>query len=82
MRDRKASRFSANIIAVGVGKTHQGANIVKREAELPCAADKPHPRNIVVTVTAKPAMPPKRLRQQADPLAITDRFDVALRAAG
>jgi hypothetical protein len=51
--------------------------------KLPCTADKPQPRNIVGTVTAIPTPTlPKRLRQQADPLVIADRFDFALRAAG
>lgn len=74
----QAPRFGAGIIALGASEPHEGPNLIKREAELPRAPDKAQPRNIVSIVTAKPAARPVRQWQQANPLVIADRLDVAL----
>ena len=63
MDSREATRFGTRMVAVGRGKTQQRANLVKREAELPCPADEPQSRDIVGTVAAKPAALAMRLRQ-------------------
>ena len=82
MGSGQGSRFGTGMIAIGTGETHQRADFTEREAKLPCPADEAQPRYIVGIIAAKPAARPMRLRQQADPLVIADRLDVALRAAG
>jgi len=71
-------RLGAGIVALGAGKPHEGPNVIKREAELPRSPDKTHPCNVVGIVAPKPAAWPVRQRQQANPLVIADRLDVAL----
>jgi hypothetical protein len=74
--------FVAHFTAVSAGKLHERANIIEREAELSRTANKPQARNILIIIAAIPAAQSARLRQQANPLVIADRLDIALRAVG
>ena len=78
MGSSQTPRFGAGGIALGAREPHEGPNLIKREAELPRPPDKTHPCNVVGIVAPKPAAWPVRQRQQADPLVIADRLDVAL----
>jgi hypothetical protein len=56
-------RFAAHLTAVSAVKLHERANIIEREAELSCAANKPQARNVLIVIAAIPAARSARLRQ-------------------
>ena len=69
--------WSPHVLAITTSEPQQRANLVQREAELPCPADESKLCHIVAVVSAKPAaLLSAWLRQQADPLVIADRLDV------
>ena len=78
MGSGQTPRFGASGIALDAGEPQKGPNLIQPEAELPCSPDKAQPRNVVGIITAKPTARPVRRRQQADPLLIADRLDIAL----
>ena len=78
MGNGQTPRFGASGIALAAGEPHKGPNLIQPEPELPCSPDKAQPRNVVGIIAAKPAAWPVRPRQQADPLVVADRLNVAL----
>jgi hypothetical protein len=78
MGSGQSPRFGAGCIALSAGEPHERPDLIQRKAELPRSPDKAQPRNVVGIITAKPTARPVRRRQQADPLLIADRLDIAL----
>ena len=78
MGSSQTQRFGAGGIAFGAREPHEGPNLIQREAELPSSPDEAQPRNVAGIIAAKPATGPARRWQQADPLVIADRLDLAL----
>jgi len=78
VRGSDAPRLRPHVLTITKSDSQQRANLIQREAELPCPADESKPGHIVAVVSAKPAaLLPAWLRQQADPLVIADRLDIA-----
>ena len=78
VRGSDAPRLRPHVLAITKSELQQRANLIQREAELPRSPDKAQPRNVVGIIAAKPAAWPVRPRQQADPLVVADRLNVAL----
>jgi len=78
MGDSKTSGFRAGILPIGCCQPKQPANVVESEAKLPGTTYKAYSGDVVAVVAAEPAaLFSACLREQADPLVIPDRLDIA-----
>ena len=83
MGSRKAPGLGPGVFAIARSQPQQPAHLVQREAKLPGPANEPEPRHIIAVVTTEPATAfAASLGQQANPLVVADRLDIAARSPG